>query len=225
MPPLPQSGNSTSPRAMPRGALRPAICDFTFGNPHEMPLDGIVSALRDKITPHDKDWFAYKTSEQAAQEFLADTTGKELGLAFEPADIALTTGAFAAISVAFRLVLDAGDEALYREPAWFCYGPTLLAADAVPVTVAAQAADVRPGPGGDRGAHRAEDRMVIVNTPHNPTGRIYDRAPAAGAGGSAGSRLDGVRPTHIPAVRRALPAAALRRTAIRQCRPLSTRGR
>ena len=78
----------------------PGVCDFTFGNPHEMPLDGIVGALRDKITPHDKNWFAYKTSEQDAQEFLADTTRKELGLAFEPADFALTTGAFTAIMVA-----------------------------------------------------------------------------------------------------------------------------
>src|SRR5262245_21460356 len=86
------------------------VCDFTFGNPHEMPLDGIVSALRDKSTPRDKNWFAYKTSEQDAQDFLAVTAGKELDLAFDPADFALTSGAFAAIAVSFRLVLDAGDE-------------------------------------------------------------------------------------------------------------------
>ena len=153
----------------------PGVCDFTFGNPHEMPLGGLVSALRDKITPHDKNWFAYKTSEQAAQEFLADTASKELGLAFAPADFALTTGAFTAIMVAFRLVLDAGDEALYCEPAWFCYGPTLLGANCVPVTVPLKrptfdldlaAIEARIGP---------KTRMVIINSPHNPTGRIYER--------------------------------------------------
>jgi aspartate aminotransferase len=158
----------------------PGVCDFTFGNPHEMPLEGIVSALRNRVTPHDKNWFAYKTSEQAAQEFLAGTTSKELGLAFEPADFALTTGAFTAISVAFRLVLEAGDEVLYSEPAWFCYGPTLLAADCVPVTVPLKqptfdldlaAIEARIGP---------KTRMVIVNSPHNPTGRIYDRAQLQG---------------------------------------------
>jgi aspartate aminotransferase len=156
--------------------LAPGVCDFTFGNPHEMPLDGVVDSLRDKITPRDENWFAYKTSEQAAQEFLADTAGKELKLAFEPADFALTTGAFAAIMLAFRLVLDAGDEALYCEPAWFCYGPTLLAADCVPVRVPLKppafdldlaAIEARIGP---------KTRMVIINNPHNPTGRIYDRA-------------------------------------------------
>ena len=79
-----------------------------------------------------KDWFAYKTSEPEPQAFLADAVGRELGLAFEPADIALTSGAFGAIAVAFRLLLDAGDEAIYSLPPWFCYEPMLLAIDAVP---------------------------------------------------------------------------------------------
>src|SRR5690606_18995491 len=110
----------------------PRIADFTFGNPHEMPLPGIVSAIRENALPRNKDWFAYKASEAEPQAFLAETLGAELGLAFDPADIALTAGAFAAIAVAFRLVLDPGDEAIYSEPAWFCYEPMLLAADAVP---------------------------------------------------------------------------------------------
>jgi hypothetical protein len=33
--------------------LEPGISDFTFGNPQEMPLPGIVSAIRDKALPHD----------------------------------------------------------------------------------------------------------------------------------------------------------------------------
>jgi aspartate aminotransferase len=95
----------------------PDICDFSFGNPHDMPLGGLVSAIRERAVPQGKDWFAYKTSEREPQAVIAERVGRELGLAFEPADIALTTGAFAAIMVAFRLVLDAGDEAVISEPA------------------------------------------------------------------------------------------------------------
>jgi aspartate aminotransferase len=157
----------------------PAIADFTFGNPHEMPLAGLVAAIREGALPQNKDWFAYKSSEEAPQAFLAAEVGKELGLSFEPPDIALTAGAFAAISVAFRLVLDAGDEAIFSEPAWFCYEPMLLAADAVPRKVALrkprfaldlEAIDAAIGP---------RTRLVIVNTPHNPTGRIYGREDLA----------------------------------------------
>src|SRR5215510_4122980 len=97
----------------------PGISDFTFGNPHEMPLAGIVAAIRDRAVPHDKNWFAYKTSEEEPRRFLAERLGAELGLDFEAEDIALTAGAFAAIMVAFHLVLDAGDEAVFSTPAWF----------------------------------------------------------------------------------------------------------
>ena len=155
--------------------LEPGISDFTFGNPHEMPLKGIVAAIRERTIPHDKNWFAYKTSEEAPQRFLAERLGPELGLPFEPADIALTTGAFAAIMVAFRLVLDVGDEVVFSEPAWFCYEPMLLAADAVPRKVALRAPNFDLDFGAINAAISPRTRLVIVNTPHNPTARIYSR--------------------------------------------------
>jgi aspartate aminotransferase len=151
----------------------PGICDFTFGNPHEMPLEGIVAALRERAVPRDENWFAYKTSEADPQAFLAERLQRELALAFEPADIALTAGAFAAIMVAFRLVLDAGDEVVISEPAWFCYEPMLLAADAVPHKIKLKAPAFDLDLGAIEAAIGPRTRMVIVNTPHNPTGRIY----------------------------------------------------
>ena len=153
----------------------PGISDFTFGNPHEMPLEGLVSAIRARATPENKDWFAYKTSEEDSRVFLAERLGDELGMPVDPEDVALTTGAFAAIMVAFRLVLDAGDEAIFSEPAWFCYEPMLYAADAVPVKIALKAPAFDLDLDAIEHAIGPKTRMVIVNTPHNPTGRIYDR--------------------------------------------------
>ncbi len=152
--------------------LEPGICDFTFGNPHELPLGGLVDAIRARAVPHDKNWFAYKTSEEEPRAFVATSLSRELALDFEPEDIALTSGAFAAIMVAFHLLLDAGDEAVFSEPAWFCYEPMLLAANAVPrkVSLAAETFDL------DLNAIEAaigpRTRLVIINSPHNPTGRI-----------------------------------------------------
>jgi len=154
----------------------PDICDFTFGNPHEMPLSGLVTALQQRAVPHDKNWFAYKTSEEEPQAFLAERLRRELSLPFEAPDIALTAGAFAAIMVAFRLVLDAGDEALISEPAWFCYEPMLLMADAVPRKVNLKASTFDLDLATIEAAIGPKTRLVIVNTPHNPTGRIYDES-------------------------------------------------
>ena len=108
--------------------------------------------------------------------FVAERLGDELGLAFDPDDIAMTAGAFAAIMVAFRLLLDAGDEAVYSEPAWFCYEPMLAAADAVPVKVPLKAPSFDLDLAAIEAAIGPKTRLVIVNSPHNPTGRIYDRA-------------------------------------------------
>jgi len=155
--------------------LEEGICDFTFGNPHELPLLGIIKAIRDRAIPHDKNWFAYKTSETEPQAFLAEHVGRELGLAFEPEDIALTTGAFAAIMVAIHQTLDAGDEAIFSEPAWFCYESMLLAADAVPRKVALKPPHFDLDLAAIDAAITPKTRLVIVNSPHNPTGRIYPR--------------------------------------------------
>jgi aspartate aminotransferase len=153
----------------------PGISDFTFGNPHEMPLTGLVEAIRQHAVPRNKDWFAYKTSEAEPRAFVAERLSEELSLAFEPADIALTSGGFAAISVAARLLLDAGDEAVFSVPGWFCYEPLLYAADAI-----ARKVRLRPGTfeldlDAIDAAISPRTRLVIVNTPHNPTGRIYGR--------------------------------------------------
>ncbi len=163
----------------------PDICDFTFGNPHEMPLAGLVSAIRERAVPQDKNWFAYKTSEPDPQAFLAERVGRELGLAFEPADFALTAGAFAAIMVAFHLVLDRGDEVVFSEPAWFCYEPMLLAADVVPRKVRLKGPEFDLDLDAIESAIGPKTRLVIVNTPHNPTGRIYGRETLRGVGGAA----------------------------------------
>ncbi len=161
----------------------PAIADFMLGNPHEMPLPGLVAAIRDAAVPHDKDWFAYKASEDAPRAFLAAEVGRELALPFEPEDIALTAGAFAAIAVALRLVLDSGDEVIFSEPAWFCYEPMLRAADLVPAKVALAGPRFDLDLDAIGAAIGPRTRMVIVNTPHNPTGRIYGAETLAALAG------------------------------------------
>ncbi len=153
----------------------PSIADFTFGNPHEMPLEPLVAAIRQAAIPRNEDWFAYKASEEAPQAFLAAALGAELDLAFDPADIALTAGAMAAIALAIRLVLEPGDEAIYCEPAWFCYEPMLLAAGAIARKVPLSAPRFDLDLDAIEAAIGPRTRLVIVNTPHNPTGRIYPR--------------------------------------------------
>ena len=156
-----------------RGADGAEVADFTFGNPHEMPLPGLVAAMRRQVEPRRADWFAYLPGAPEAREVIAGALSREIGPGFAPEDVTLTQGAFGAIALAFRLVMDAGDEVVIPVPGWFCYAPMLRAADLVPVK-----APLDPeGFGLDLAAIEAaigpRTRMVVVNSPHNPTGRIY----------------------------------------------------
>ncbi len=148
------------------------VSDMVLGNPQDMPLRGFVRAITEHAQPLDKDWFAYKRSDPDARAAVAEELRRWRGLPFEPEDIALTPGAFGAIATAFRAILDPGDEVVYSLPPWFLYEPMLLSVDAVPVKVG-----VMPDNDLDLEAIAAvigpRTRAVIVNTPNNPTGRIY----------------------------------------------------
>ena len=150
------------------------VVDLTFGDPHEMPLPALVDALRDNLEPRSTDWFAYKTSLAAAQETIAAGLRTELGLPFEPADITMTQGAFGAIALAFRLVADVGDEVVVPTPGWF-YPPMLRAADLVPVPAALHPTTFDLDVDAVAAAITPRTRVVVVNSPANPTGRVYGR--------------------------------------------------
>ena len=92
------------------------ILDFTFGDPREIASDAYVAALREAAVPQDESWFAYTWSKPEAQQAAASSLGHLTGIPFEPDDILLTNGGFAALSTAVKLVADPGDEAIFSLP-------------------------------------------------------------------------------------------------------------
>lgn len=149
------------------------LADLTFGNPHEMPLRPLVDAVKAWTEPRSPDWFAYKTSETAAREAVAAALSEELGMPYEPQDIAMTHGAFGAISLAFSLLLDPGDECVIPFPGWFAYPTILRNLNAVPVRAALAEGTFDLDVAAIEQAITPRTRIVVVNSPHNPTGVIY----------------------------------------------------
>ena len=149
------------------------VANFAVGNPTEMPLRGYVDALRAQIEPQSADWFAYKLSEPKSQAAVARSLTARTGLDWDPPDVAMTNGGFAAIAVALRAILEPGDEVVFLTPPWFFYELLIRAAGGVPVRVplAPPAFDIDPIT--LAAALTSRTRAVIVNTPHNPSGRLY----------------------------------------------------
>lgn len=151
----------------------PAACDFLLGNPQEMPLPGFVQALRDHLPPRNKDWYAYKMSEPEARRAVADGLRRWRGVAYDPEDILLTNGAFGGLRAVIDALAGPGDEVIFLSPPWFFYEPLILAAraEAVRVRVDPRTFDIDLQALGR--AITPRTRAVIVNSPNNPTGRIY----------------------------------------------------
>jgi aspartate aminotransferase len=157
-------------------AADPEVANFAVGNPQEMPLPDFVDTLRRAAEPRDKDWFAYKFSEPEAREVVAAALRAELGIAFEPDDIAMTTGGFGALATAIPLLVDPGDEVIINLPPWFFYEPMIAAAGGVTVKVSVDRETFDLDLAAIAAAITPRTRAIIVNTPNNPTGRIYPPA-------------------------------------------------
>lgn len=148
------------------------ISDFTFGNPHEMPRQDVVEILQRWAVPQDKDWFAYKRSEPNAQAAVAEALTRRFGMPFEPEDIAMTTGGFGALISAMKAVADPGDEVIFSLPPWFINEPIIIESGLVPVKVSIDLETFDLDLDAIAGAITPRTRVLIVNTPHNPTGKI-----------------------------------------------------
>ena len=147
--------------------------DFVAGNPQEMASGPYVDALRRWSKPLSPDWFAYKLSMPDAQATAAASLRERLGIHFEPSDVCLTNAAIAALAVAIRTVADEGDEVVIVRPPHFLYEPLIMAAGARAVRVDVDPRTFDLDVDAVARALTPRTRAVIVNTPHNPTGKVF----------------------------------------------------
>ncbi|BAB54516.1 aminotransferase class I/II-fold pyridoxal phosphate-dependent enzyme [Mesorhizobium japonicum] len=89
-------------------------------------------------------------------------------------DIVITAGAKQALLNAALAVLDPGDEVIIIRPSWPTFASQILLAGAKPVFVDSRPSTYIPNIGAVRDALTQRTKAIIVNSPNNPTGIIYD---------------------------------------------------
>jgi aspartate aminotransferase len=151
----------------------PEVANFAVGNPQEFPLPEYVEALRGQLEPRRRDWFAYKDSEPKSRIAVARGLSARTGMTWDPADVAMTNGGFAALAVALRALIEPGDEVIFLSPPWFFYEFLILAADGVPVRIHLAPPAFEPDMEAIAAAITPRTRALIFNSPHNPSGRVY----------------------------------------------------
>jgi len=98
------------------------------------------------------------------------------GLRYDPADeVLVTAGATEAIAATMLALVEPGDEVIAFEPYYDSYAANIAMAGGVRVPVTLRPPGFRPEPDELARAVTERTRLILLNTPHNPTGSVFTR--------------------------------------------------
>ena len=135
-------------------------------------VDAAVEAMRGGANQ-----YAPGTGVPALRQAIAAHQQRFYGLRFDPdREVVVTTGATEAIASALLGLVDPGDEVIALEPYYDSYVACIQMAGGVRRPVTLRAPGFRLDVGELRAAVTERTRVVLLNSPHNPTGAVLDAA-------------------------------------------------
>ena len=135
-------------------------------------LDAAAKALRDGYNQYATTWGAPQLRKAVARKQSA-AWGRDVD---PDTEVTISCGATEAMIAAMLAAVDPGDEVIVFEPFYENYGPDCIISGAVPRYVTLRAPDWSFDPDDLRRAFNQKTRAIVVNTPHNPTGKVYSHA-------------------------------------------------
>jgi N-succinyldiaminopimelate aminotransferase len=110
------------------------------------------------------------------RQAIAEHQQRFYGLTYDPAtEVFVTAGATEAVAAALLALLEPGDEVIAFEPYYDSYAANIAMAGATRVPVTLRAPDFRPDLTELESKITARTRLLLINSPHNPTGTVLTR--------------------------------------------------
>jgi aspartate/methionine/tyrosine aminotransferase len=135
-------------------------------------LEAAEKALRDGFNQYATTWGAPQLRQAVARKQSA-AWGREVD---PETEVTVSCGATEAMIAAMLAAVDPGDEVIVFEPFYENYGPDCILSGAVPRYVTLRGDDWSFDEAELRRAFNGKTRAIVVNTPHNPTGKVYSQA-------------------------------------------------
>ena len=148
---------------------------FPDFDPDPRILDAAAKALRGGFNQYATTWGAPSLRQAVARKY---TTAWRRTVDAD-AEVTVSCGATEAMIAAMLAAVDPGDEVIVFEPFYENYGPDCVISGAVPRYVTLRPPDWSFDPDQLRAAFTPRTRAIIVNTPHNPSGKVYSREELA----------------------------------------------
>jgi len=142
-----------------------------------------IQAAAQRAMQGGKTKYETTTGDYGLREAIAKKLGRENGIWARPEDVIVTPGGKFAIYLAFQSVLEPGDRVMVLEPAWVSYKSMAQLAGAEIVAVECPAsAGFQPDLDVVEAAMDSCVKFIVVNSPNNPTGAVYDAETLRGLG-------------------------------------------
>jgi aspartate aminotransferase len=151
------------------------VFDFSLGNPNLEPPDEVRKAILGVISDERPGKHAYMPNAglRETRQAVANSLSKDHGMKITWEQVIMTCGAGGGLNVALKTILDPGDEVLVLSPYFVEYifyidnhngiGQLIKTNEDFTLNIGAIEAGVTP-----------RTKAIIINSPNNPSGRIYD---------------------------------------------------
>jgi aminotransferase len=163
-------------REMTRLAIAHNAVNLSQGFPDFPAPAEIKEAAREAIAA-DINQYAITWGAKSLRNAIAQKVERQQGMSIDPErEITVCCGATEAMISTMMALINPGDEVIAFEPFYENYGPDAILSGATPRFVKLRPPDWRFDPDELKAAFGPATKAIILNTPNNPTGKVFERA-------------------------------------------------
>lgn len=165
---------SARARAMKAAGLD--VCSFSAGEP-DFDTPAHIKAAAERALAAGKTKYGPVAGEPELRAAIASKLQRDNGSNYQPEQVIVTNGGKFSLYNLFQVLLEPGDEVIVPAPYWLSYPEMVKLAGGVPKIVPTTAAsNYKLSPEQLRAAISPRTKLVVLNSPTNPTGSVYCRA-------------------------------------------------
>lgn len=162
---------------------RENVFDFSLGNPDAPTPPEVNQAIKD-IVDEEPDLILHGYMSNAGfedvRQTVAEYINKTQGTKFSANNILMTVGAASGLNVALKTILNPGEEVVIFAPYFLEYNWYVNNYDGVVVQASTDRKTFQPDLAAFESCITEKTRVVLINSPHNPTGVVYSEATIKG---------------------------------------------
>ena len=152
------------------------VFDFSLGNPSVPAPDCVRQAIIDLVNEEEPTvlhGYMSNAGFEDVRQTIAESLNRRFGTSFAAKNLIMTVGAASGLNVAFKTILNPGEEVIVFAPYFLEYGAYVRNYDGNLVEISPDTTTFQPNLKEFEEKITPKTRAVIVNTPHNPTGVVY----------------------------------------------------